>query len=132
MSRILITGGPRTGKTTLAAQLSKQKEISTILATDGLIGFKDFHLQTLLVASWLDQPAPWIIEGCQAAHALQHWLSHHPDPASTPCDVLYWLQQPFTSLNPKQQKFKDQIDRLLSPSATILQLRGVTVTTKAV
>lgn len=129
--RVCITGGPHTGKSTLAAQLSTQKEISTLLATDGLVGFKDFSLQTRLVTSWLDQPAPWIIEGCQLAHALKYWISQHPGPASTPCDVLYWLQQPFTSLNPKQQKFKDQIDRLLSPSATILQLRGVTVTTKA-
>jgi adenylate kinase family enzyme len=86
--RIVIGGGPNTGKTTLAAQLANG---SPSLSTDDLM-----HLpwsEASVVASfWYDAPGPWVVEGVAAARALRKWLKRHA--TGKPCDRVIWLRQP--------------------------------------
>lgn len=92
--RIAIAGGPRCGKTTLAASFGEARH------TDDLIGSKDWSAASAEVATWFDADDPWIIEGVAVPRALRKWLIAHPD--GKPCDVVHWLITPHVPLTKGQ------------------------------
>ena len=83
--RIIICGGPRTGKTQLAKHLSLKFDIPKYLCTDPQALGGDALDHTELpererwsaisadVSQWFDEPGPWIIEGVAAIRALRKW-----------------------------------------------------------
>lgn len=89
MTRICITGGPRTGKTTLAKKIfgsppfTKEPE-DRVLHTDDLIdrlaqlGKDGWSEASRIASTWLDEPGPWIIEGVAVSRALRKWKEAHP------------------------------------------------------
>lgn len=85
MSRIVIAGGPRVGKTTLGTQLGKNLAIE-VRHTDDLIATHEWSLASSEVALWFDAPGPWIIEGVSAVRALRKWLMIRE--RGTPCDRI--------------------------------------------
>jgi len=89
-SRIVITGGPRTGKTTRAN--SSSGIVGPIRHTDSLVQSHDWSEASEAVSFWFDEPGPWIVEGVAAVRALRKWLAAHPD--GKPCDVVLWLDKP--------------------------------------
>jgi GTPase SAR1 family protein len=100
MTRICITGGPRTGKTTLATQLCAT-EYDRVRHTDDLIGRHDWSAASAEVATWLDEPGPWIIEGVSVSRALRKWREGHPgDPP--PVDRVIYLETPHEPLSKGQ------------------------------
>lgn len=78
--RILVTGVPHGGKTTFATQLGKVLDIP-VYHTDAVIdlGWSESSAE---VATWLDRPDPWVIEGVTVPRAIRKWLaaSHEPEP----------------------------------------------------
>lgn len=108
MTRILITGGPRTGKTTLAesmalAGVSANATFSatvtpTLRHTDDLIeqtkhlGKDAWSAASLIASGWLDEPGPWIIEGVAASRALRKWRDQHPE-EPPPVDRVIYLSE---------------------------------------
>ncbi len=98
MTRICITGGPRTGKTTLAGELGVRDYESRIgrvapdvRHTDDLIGKLDWSAASAEAATWLDAPAPWIIEGVAVSRALRKWREQHPG-ERPPVDRVIFLR----------------------------------------
>lgn len=89
MSRIVIAGVPRAGKTTLA--LSGDYP-GRVLHTDDLIRPHAWSEVSAEAAEWFDEPGPWVIEGVAAVRALRKWLSWHP--TGRPCDRVLWLGTP--------------------------------------
>lgn len=83
--RTVICGGPRTGKTTLAASLP-----GPIKHTDDLILDHDWSAASEAASSWFDEPGPWLVEGVTAVRALRKWLAAHPG-HDKPCDLVIWL-----------------------------------------
>lgn len=69
--RIIVTGPPQAGKSTLALGLSKVLNIP-LLRTDDL---KDLEWSAASeeVAKWLDRDGPWIIEGVTIPRAIRKW-----------------------------------------------------------
>lgn len=111
MTRICITGGPRTGKTTLAKQLTRDRlDVAdragcpgpTLRHTDDLIGTHDWSSASHQVTEWLDEEGPWIIEGVAVSRALRKWRDQHPDQAP-PVDRLIYLVEPHTGTTPAQR-----------------------------
>lgn len=100
MTRILIAGGPRTGKTTLAAKLAEADPAIVVRHTDDLINTHSWSAASSEVATWIDAPDPWIIEGVAAVRALRKWLHAHPD--EKPCDAIYFGIAPKVDLSPGQ------------------------------
>lgn len=107
MTRICITGGPRTGKTTLADEVGRQQfaarhqEMGSIRHTDSLIGTHDWSSASLEVSRWLDEPGPWIIEGVAVSRALRKWRDAHPG-ERPPVDRVIYLSHPRERLNAGQ------------------------------
>jgi broad-specificity NMP kinase len=100
--RILITGGPRTGKTTLARSLSPHAR-----STDDVIhlGWSEASAE---VATWFDRPGPWVIEGVAVPRALRKWLEANPHVKvgekwiHPPCDRIIFLSKPHERLSKGQ------------------------------
>ena len=106
MKRIIIIGGPRTGKTQLAKKLSQELGIPTILCTDpqSLGGDAPSHAELTNrderwsavsedVSHWFDRTGPWIIEGVAAIRALRKYRKTNPG-SPPPCDKLLVLSIP--------------------------------------
>lgn len=109
MSRIIIVGGPKTGKTTLADGIAKAFNsipyattiTTSVCHTDDLmhLGWSE---SSQAAAAWLDEPGPWIIEGVAAVRALRKWRDQHPgDPP--PVDRVILLTTPHVELNAGQR-----------------------------
>ena len=88
--RIAITGGPKSGKTTLAAQLGVEYGV-TVQHTDDLISL-GWDVAIEETARRFNATGPWIIEGVQVARALRYWLQGHPE--GLPCDQVIYLVGP--------------------------------------
>ena len=89
--RIAITGGPKSGKTTLAEKLGTRHGL-TVLHTDDLIPL-GWDAAIEATALWFDTlSSDWIIEGAQVARALRYWLQEHPE--GLPCDQVIYLVEP--------------------------------------
>jgi hypothetical protein len=120
MTRIAITGGPRTGKTTLARTFAAPLHVSCDSAfddescscgalrhTDDLIeqmkhlGKDAWSAASAEVANWLDAPGPWIIEGVAVSRALRKWRDAHPG-EPPPVDRVIMLTEPFETLSKGQ------------------------------
>ncbi len=115
MTRICITGGPRTGKTTMADAMWLERCRPGILAvdhgpvrhTDDLIaelahlGNDAWSEASRLVSLWLDEPGPWIIEGVAVSRALRKWKDAHPG-EPPPVDRVIYLSEPHEEITPKQ------------------------------
>lgn len=114
MTRILITGGPRTGKTTLADQLQISaldawvRAHGPILDLEGPVCMRTDDVIALgwseasqRVSEWLDAPGPWIIEGVAVCRALRKWRDAHPG-ESPPVDKVIRLTTPHVALTKGQ------------------------------
>src|SRR5512135_3194838 len=93
--RIVIVGGPRTGKTTLAGTFSLP-----VTHTDDFAALGDFSAQSAKVAELLDLPGPWVLEGVTVVRALRKWFRAHP--SGVPCDAIYGCWAPKAPLSPGQ------------------------------
>ena len=98
MSRVLICGGPKTGKTTLS------EIIGSTLHTDDLINSSaapNMDAAVEVTAAWLDLPYV-CIEGVTVIRALRLWQACNPK-QSPPCDKLIWLKTPKRALTSGQE-----------------------------
>lgn len=121
MSRVVITGGPSAGKTTLADHLGLP-----VRHTDELVDVLEWSAASEEVSRWMDAPGPWVIEGVTAVRALRKWLERHREGA--PCDVLLVLLTPAAALdNNRQAGMYKSVETVLSEIRMELRRRGVLV-----
>lgn len=89
--RVIIVGGPRRGKSTLAAELRLPTfctdPASTLLEAprpgvtylpEGLEASGDRGAAQWVVDNWLSKPGPWCVEGWLTARALRRWKRPEP------------------------------------------------------
>ena len=98
--RIVIIGGPRTGKTTYAARFSDVTDWIRCSDPKAHGGNADdrFDLPererwsavSAEVAGWLDRPGPWVVEGVAVIRALRKWRDAHPG-CPCPCEEVHLL-----------------------------------------
>lgn len=111
MTRIVILGGPKTGKTTLATQIAygdggdrtftRSPVPPSIRHTDDLIHFGWSEASQHIADEWLTQPGPWIIEGVAVVRALRKWREAHPG-ERPPVDRVIRLTTPHVALSKGQ------------------------------
>lgn len=125
--RVIIIGGPRTGKTTLARQLSPAAR-----STDDIIGL-GWSAESEAVSHWFDERGPWVIEGVTIVRALRKWFERNPlvprerIAQRKPCDRIIFLRTPFVRLNPKQLSMADGHETIWGKVASDVALRCIPV-----
>jgi hypothetical protein len=122
-ARVVIAGGPRVGKTTLAASLAAEKGIELVQNTDQLVGVLEWSEASAEVATWFDKPGPWIVEGVATVRALRKWFAAHDE--GTPCDLVIWLDQPREELSKGQAAMAKGCAKILAEIVGELVKRGV-------
>lgn len=120
-SRICITGGPRTGKTTRAD--ASGGIAGAVRHTDDLVGLFGWSECSAIVATWFDVPGPWIIEGVAVPRALRKWLVAHRE--GRPCDVVLLLETPRCPLTDGQATMTKGLMTVWSEIEAELGERGV-------
>jgi len=102
--RVIIVGGPRVGKSTMARQMSGDSPSrvngpSKSRCTDELIGAASWSGSSEETALWFNEPGPWVIEGVATARALRKWLQTHD---GKPCERIAVLRKPKVKATPGQ------------------------------
>lgn len=119
MSRIVIVGGPRTGKTTLAKSMG-----GNVRHTDDVLDM-GWSEASEHVSHWFDEPGPWVIEGVSTARALRKWLATHP--SGKPCDEVRVIDRPFTERSQGQRSMAKGVTTVWTEIAGELAGRGVEI-----
>ena len=98
--RIAISGGPLTGKTTLADQIGAKYNIP-VYHTDDLIhlGWSEASEEA---QKWFDRPGSWVIEGVAVSRALRKWRKYHPDQPA-PLNIMIFLSSPHRERTKEQE-----------------------------
>lgn len=95
-SRILITGWPRSGKTSFA---DKMFNGHVIYHTDKLIPTHNDEQMSRVVCEWLKRSGPWVVEGIAVVSGLKLFCD---ECGGKPCDTLYWFYAPLVPLTKGQ------------------------------
>jgi hypothetical protein len=120
--RIAITGGPRTGKTTLAKTAAGT---ITVRSTDDVKGL-GWSEASASAATWFDAQGSICIEGVAVPRALRKWLAAHP--TGKPVDEIYVLTVPLAPQTPGQAAMGKGVMTVLAEITPELRRRGVKIT----
>jgi hypothetical protein len=104
--RVLIIGGPKTGKTTLATQMGGGRSTDEVMD----MGWSESSQE---VSTWLDNPGPWIIEGVTLPRALRKWRDRNPG-QPPPVDKVILLTKPRVPLAKGQAAMSKGVDTVMS------------------
>lgn len=118
--RLVIGGGPRTGKTTLA-----RNQGLIVKHTDDVMhmGWSEASDE---VSHWFDVASyAWCIEGVAVARALRKWLARNPK--GTPCDKIIWCRTTFVPTTPQQDAMAKGCEKVFEEICYRLEKRGVEV-----
>lgn len=124
--RIVIAGGPRTGKSTLGQTLFRSMRIGSLRQSDALIATHGWSDASLEASTWMTEPGPWIVEGVRSGHALRKWLAANP--TGTPCDEVLFLDHPWVENTPGQAAMAKGCRTVFEEIRPELELRGVRIT----
>ena len=119
--RIVIIGGPKTGKTYLSAGFVH----TPVRHTDDLIVHGDMQTQVRMAADWMNESGSWVIEGAMAVRALRAWMAAHP--GVKPAEQVIYLQRPMAARTPQQTSMAKGIDTVWHEIEPLLQALGVNV-----
>ena len=119
--RVLIIGGPKTGKTTVAKEMAESSGLEH-LCTDpqrmcppGVKGVPDkldwSGASAYVAAEWLGKKDT-IIEGVALPRALRKWRVENPD-QPPPCDHVFILNEPHLDLSTGQAAMGKGVDTVL-------------------
>lgn len=117
--RLAITGGPKTGKTTLAGTLP-----GAVIHGDDFIHLGWSESSAALAAAMRDTPA-WIAEGVQVPRALRKLLD--ADPRAKPCGRLIVLTKPYRDLNRGQRAMAEGVTTVIAEILPALRRLGVEI-----
>lgn len=121
--RLLICGGPRTGKTKLACAVA---DLLGILPqhTDNVIPM-GWSEGSELVSAWMDAPGPLVIEGVAVVRALRKWLKRNP--SKRPDFALVLLDKHVAPVSEAQARMTKGIHTVWDEIADECDLRGMVI-----
>ncbi len=117
--RIAITGGPQTGKTTLAPTLG-----APVIHGDDYIAL-GWSQSSQALADEMAKPGPWVAEGVQVPRALRKMLEAAP--RVKPIDRLIVLGAPHKDQSEGQRRMALGLDTVLAEVLPQLRALGVEI-----
>lgn len=89
--RIVITGSPKAGKSTLAGLMARIMVLPAMHTDE--VSHLEWSAASEAVSEWFDEPGPWIMEGVTVPRALRKWKNRNPvsDP---PFDWFILMREP--------------------------------------
>lgn len=124
MTRILVAGWPRVGKTFLASRLGAELALP-VRHTDDLIGVLPWGADSLEVSTWFEDVGPLLVEGMSVPRAIRKWLDRNPE--GIPADVLHWSATPREALTPRQAGMGKGTEKVWDEVRAELVHRGMRV-----
>lgn len=114
--RIVITGYPNSGKTTLANMLLliDSSVAWDLKQTDRLVDGREWSAISSEVAKWMDEPGPWIIEGVAAARAIRKWRANHTPFEKAPLDMFIYMRRELNGYRPGQRAMANGMDTVMT------------------
>lgn len=118
MSRVVIVGGPKTGKTTLAKKMGGR-----VRHTDDVmhLGWSNGSQQ---VSRWFEDKEPCVIEGVAGPRALRKFMSRSD---AKPCDKVIVLEQVHRLRTVGQKSMAKGVHTVLDEIRPELERRGVEI-----
>ena len=135
MPRIVVIGGPRTGKTTYATKLARELGVhlaSTgkrtesergLVSTDNYIGSGSYAELPDRVIADLRKRDSFVLEGTQAARVLRRWLREAPEEAKL--DKVLVFGKPWVARNPRQEATAKGVKTVMRDLLPLLRAAGV-------
>lgn len=118
--RLLICGGSRCGKTTLAREIDLHARSTDVLAAE-----YEWSQQSEIIAAWLSIPGPWTIEGCAASRGLRKWLAAVD--LGKPCDRIVRMTTPMCDRTAKQASMSKAEATIWAGIEPEIKRRGVQI-----
>ena len=120
--RVIIAGGPRTGKTSLAVRASERFGIR-LRHGDALVGEMEWSEASEEVARWFDALGEWIVEGVVAPRAIRKWMAAN-EGKKLNATVVY-LSNPIQMTSKGQIAMAKGVETVWSEIAAQLEEAGV-------
>jgi len=117
--RVVICGGPNSGKTTLANSMNR-----FVRHTDDLMSL-GWSPASEAASAWFDAPGLWVVEGVAAPRALRKWLKRNPE--GKPCDEVIYLTAIHGSLSEGQSRMRKGVKTVFLQILPELHSRGVEI-----
>jgi len=115
--RVAITGGPGTGKTTMARTMDPSAR-----STDTLKGL-GWSKESQACSEWFEEGG--VVEGVVVPRALRKWLQQNPE--GRPVDEVVFLTKPHKPLTSKQEAMGKGVRTTFEEIKAELLRRGVKV-----
>lgn len=135
--RIVVIGGPRTGKTTYATKLAKQlgvhlgstgkrtEQEEGLVSTDNYMKRANWKTLPDVVIKDLKDRDSWVLEGTQAARVLRRWLKESP--AEVKVDKVLVFNRAWVPRNPGQEAMAKGVRTVLRDLQPLLTKAGIEV-----
>ncbi len=131
-ARVVIAGGPRRGKSTIAEKLASDgrryhhgEELKDRPEWAGLTEDEKWSAGSQLASEWLDEQGSWVCENVAMARALRKWLKRNPE--GKPADVVVHLSGEVVDTVPGQEGMATGCETVWRQIRGELALRGVKI-----
>lgn len=123
--RVVILGGPRTGKTTLARKYGAEHPGLPVYHSDDFKDLEWSRASDVLCHMISSMSGRWCYEGVRMVHCLRKWLQKHAE--GRPCEVVMCLWRPFEGLSPGQASMAKGVRTVFDEIRPELVRRGVKI-----
>lgn len=122
--RVIVAGGPRSGKTTLSVRASERYGLPW-RSGDDIIANTGWGDDSQKVAQWFDEPGDFIYEGVVMPRAIRKWLDANPDKKLDA--TVVWLGSAKSKRSERQSTMAKACQTIWDEVAPELQRRGVEI-----
>lgn len=135
--RVVVIGGPRTGKTTYATKLAKQlgahlastgkrtQQPEGLVSTDNWMHKSNWAELPDHVITDLKKRDSFVLEGTQAARVLRRWLTR--DPETVKVDKVLVFGRPWVARTPGQESMAKAVRTIFRDLQPLLQKAGIEI-----